>query len=195
VLYGGDSASTYILEVALPWKAHVDAAYAQRAEAPWTTWIRPNSASPSSKPSETRRSRCGPAHAAGPVRKWSKFLHGSRPRSCCVTSMMSQFAPGSPKWIPWPQRCAHAACYSSTHRYHRLRPAPGDHASDRQIPDAKPFFEHRFSGIRTISRWKGDSYVLFENRYELGPPLVGSILLNRDDPDVVEVATMMGMVP
>jgi hypothetical protein len=38
-------------------------------------------------------------------------------------------------------------------------------------------------------------YVLFENRYELGQPLVGPILLGRDDPDVVEVASMIGMVP
>lgn len=34
VLYGGDSATTCILEVALPWKPHVDATYVQRAEAP-----------------------------------------------------------------------------------------------------------------------------------------------------------------
>lgn len=34
VLYGADSAVTCILEVALPWKPHVDAAYVQRAEAP-----------------------------------------------------------------------------------------------------------------------------------------------------------------
>ncbi len=58
-----------------------------------------------------------------------------------------------------------------------------------------PFFGHQFAGIRTISRWKGDSYALFEGRYELGTPLVGPILLGREDPDVVEIATMMGMVP
>jgi hypothetical protein len=34
VLYGGDSATTCILEAALPWKPHVDATYVQRAEAP-----------------------------------------------------------------------------------------------------------------------------------------------------------------
>jgi hypothetical protein len=34
VLYGGDSATTCILEVALPWEPHVDSAYVQQAEAP-----------------------------------------------------------------------------------------------------------------------------------------------------------------
>ncbi len=34
VLYGGDSATTCILEVALPWKPHVDATYVEQSEAP-----------------------------------------------------------------------------------------------------------------------------------------------------------------
>lgn len=34
VLYGGDSATTCILEVTLPWEPHVDASYVQQAEAP-----------------------------------------------------------------------------------------------------------------------------------------------------------------
>ena len=34
VLYGGDSATTCILEVALPWNQHVDAAYVEQSEAP-----------------------------------------------------------------------------------------------------------------------------------------------------------------
>jgi hypothetical protein len=57
------------------------------------------------------------------------------------------------------------------------------------------FEGHQFSGIRTISRWKGEMFALFQGWYQIGPPLVGPIPLNRNDPDVIEAATMTGLVP
>jgi len=75
--------------------------------------------------------------------------------------------------------------------------AQGSHLEiTRAISDflmREEFGGHQFAGIRTISRWKGEVFVLFQ--YELGSPLVGPIRLHREDSDVIQAATMTGLIP
>ena len=57
------------------------------------------------------------------------------------------------------------------------------------------FGGRQFAGIRTISRWKGEVFVFFQDRYRLASPLVGPIRSHPEDPDVVQAATMTGLLP
>jgi len=41
---------------------------------------------------------------------------------------------------------------------------------------------------------KGEIFVLFQRRYELGSPLVGPLRLHRGDPDAVQAATITGLI-
>jgi hypothetical protein len=196
VLYGGDSATTCILEVALPWKPHVDATYVEQSEAPDEEMDADEQRLALEQAERDREiARRPPAIPASLYDSAKVFVQLVSPIVLCDlddVSVRTQLSKA-------PAVAAAMAASEVSQLDRSVITAQGPHLeitraiSGFLMRDA--FGGHRFAGIRTISRWKGEVFVLFQGRYELGSPLVGPLPLHRDDPDVVQAATMAGLVP
>jgi hypothetical protein len=193
VLYGCDSATTCILEVALPWKPHVDGAYAQQAEAPSTDMEAGEQAVALEQAERDREIAMRPPKVPRDFYDSAKvYAQLATPVVLCdlddvvVRSALAKVEP-----VASAMRAVGIAQLDRS-----VITAQGPHLEITRAISGylmrNPLFGHDFAGIRTISRWSGEAYILFEGRYELGPPLVGPILLTPEDPDVVAVATMVG---
>jgi hypothetical protein len=196
VLYGGDSATTCILEVALPWKPHVDSTYVRQAEAPGEDMDAEEQRLALQQAERDREiAERPPAMPASLYDKCKVFAQLAKPIVLCdlddvsVRTQLSKVVTVS---------AAMEAC-NVPQLDRSVITAQGPHLEiTRAITGfllREEFGGHRFAGIRTISRWKGEVFVLFQDKYELASPLVGPIRLRREDPDVVEAATMTGLVP
>lgn len=196
VLYGGDSATTCILEVALPWKPHVDADYVQQTEAPSDDMDADEQRLALEQAERDREIALRPPTMPASLYENSKlFVQLASPVVLCDLDDVSVRTQLSR--IP-----AVAAAMSACGVPQLDRSVITAHGPHLEITRAisgflmrEPFGDHRFAGIRTISRWKGEAFVLFEGRYQIGEPLVGPIRLHREDPDVIQAATMTGLVP
>lgn len=196
VLYGGDSATTCILEVALPWKPHVDATYVQQTEAPGEDMdIDEQHLALEQAERDREIAKRPPTMPASLYDKAKVFVQLAKTLVLCDlddVSVRTELSKVS--------TVADAMSACNVPQLDRsVITAQGPHL---EITRAISGFlmrnasgGHQFVGIRTISRWKGEVFVLFESRYELGPCLVGPIRLHRDDPDVVQAATITGLVP
>lgn len=196
VLYGGDSATTCILEVALPWEPHVDADYVEQTEAPSEDMdIDEQRLALEQAERDREIAERPPAMPASLYDKSKVFAQLAKPVVLCdlddvsVRTQLSKIATVS---------AAMNAC-NVPQLDRSVITAQGPHLEiTRAIAGflmREEFGGHRFAGIRTISRWKGEVFVLFQDRYELASPLVGPIRLHREDPDVIRASTMVGLIP
>ena len=196
VLYGGDSATTCILEVALPWKPHVNADYVQQTEAPSDDMDAEEQRLVLEQSGRDREiANRPPAMPVSLYEKSKVFVQLARPVVLCDLDDVTARAQLSKVSSV---AAAMAAC-GVPQLDRSVVTAQGPHLEITRAVSGflmrEAFQGHQFAGIRTISRWKGEMFVLFQDQYDLGPPLVGPIRLHRDDPDVVQVATMVGLVP
>ncbi len=196
VLYGGDSATTCILEVALPWKPHVDASYVRQAEAPSEDMDTDEQRLALDQAERDREiAERPPAMPTSLYDKSKVFAQLAKPIVLCdlddvsVRTQLSKVAVVS---------ATMAAC-NVPQLDRSVIMAQGPHLEITRAISGflmrEAFGGNQFAGIRTISRWKGEVFVLFQDRYELASPLVGPIRLHREDPDVIRAATMTGLVP
>ena len=196
VLYGGDSATTCILEVALPWKPHVDADYIQQAEAPSDDMDNEEQRLALEQAERDREIAMQPPTMPASLYQKSKvFVQLTSPVVLCDLDDVSVRTQLSK--VPAVAAAMLACNVPQLDR--SVITAQGPHLDITRAISGflmrQPFADHQFAGIRTISRWKGEVFVLFQGRYQLGPPLVGPIRLNREDSDVVQAATMTSLVP
>lgn len=196
VLYGGDLATTCILEIALPWKAHVDATYVQQAEVPGEDMDADEQRLALEQAERDREVAVrSPAVPASLYDKSKVFVQLAKPVVLCDLDDMSVRTHLSK--VP---AVATVMAECDVPKLDRsVITAQGPHleitrAISGHLVRAE-FGGHQFAGIRTISRWKGEVFVLFQGQYQLGSPLVGPIRLHRDDPDVLVAAMMTGLVP
>ncbi len=196
VLYGGDSATTCILEVALPWKPNVDATYAQQMEAPTEGMDDEEQRLALEQAERDHEIALRPPTLPETLYENSKtFVQLAHPIVLCdlddvaVRTQLSK--------VPTIAAAMSACAVPQLDR--SVITAQGPHLEITRAISAflmrEPFGGHRFAGIRTISRWQGETFALFQGQYELGTPLVGPIRLHREDSDVVQAATMAGLVP
>ncbi|MHB8240307.1 MAG: hypothetical protein ACYDFS_11845, partial [Vulcanimicrobiaceae bacterium] len=187
---------TCILEVALPWKPHVDASYVQQAEAPSEDMDADEQRLALEQAERDREiAERPPAMPTSLYDKSKVFAQLAKPIVLCdlddvsVRTQLSKVAVVS---------ATMAAC-NAPQLDRSVIMAQGPHLEITRAISGflmrEAFGGNQFAGIRTISRWKGEVFVLFQDRYELASPLVGPIRLHREDPDVIRAATMTGLVP
>lgn len=168
VLYGGDSATTCILEAALPWKPHVDASYVQQAEAPGEDMDAEEQRLALEQAERDRQiAERLPAMPASLYEKSKVFAQLVKPVVLCdlddvsVRTRLSKVAAVS---------AAMGACHVPQ-LDRSVITAQGPHLEITRAISGflmrEEFGGHQFAGIRTISRWKGEVFVLFQNKYEL----------------------------
>jgi hypothetical protein len=196
VLYGGDSATTCILEVALPWKPHVDATYVDQSEAPDEGMDADEQRLALEQAERDREiAKRPPTLPASLYEKSKVFVQLANPVVLCDLDDVSVRIQLSK--VPTIAAAMSACGVPQLDR--SIIIAQGPHLEITRVISGylmrQRFGGHEFAGIRTISRWKGEMFVLFQDRYRLGLPLVGPIRLHRDDPDVLRVAAMAGLVP
>jgi hypothetical protein len=195
-LYGGDSAMTCILEVALPWKPHVNATYVQQAEAPTADMDDEEQRVALEQAERDREIAMRPPTLPATIYDSAKvFVELAHPIVLCDlddVAVRTQLT-----HVPAVAAAMRACGVPQLDR--SVITAQGPHLDITRAISGflmrEPFAGHRFAGIRTISRWQGNSFVLFQDKYELGGTLVGPIHLHREDSDVVGAATMAGLVP
>lgn len=196
VLYGGDSAQTCILEAALPWKPHVDAAYVQRAEPPASDMDAEEQRLALEQAERDREIALTPAHMPQHLYERAK-VYAQLVRAIVLCDLDDVKVRTELSKVPSVDAAMRACGIPQLDR--SVITAQGPHLDITRAISGhlmrNDFLGHPFAGIRTISRWQGESFVLFQGRYELGPPLVGPVPLHRDDPDIVAVAAMLGLVP
>jgi RES domain-containing protein len=193
VLYGGDSATTCILEVALPWKPHVDADYVQQAESPSDDMdIEEQRLALEQAERDREIAMRPPAMPVSLYENSKTFVQLLSPVILCDIDDVSVRTQLSKVSVV---AAAMSAC-NVPQLDRSVITAQGPHLDITRAISGflmrESFAGHRFAGIRTISRWKGEAFILFQGRYELGSPLVGPIRLNREDRDVVQAASMTG---
>lgn len=196
VLYGGDSATTCILEVTLPWEPHVDASYVRQAEAPGDDMDADEQCLALEQAERDRViAQRAPAMPASLYDKSKVFAQLAKPVVLCDLNDVSVRTQLSK--VPAVSAAMVASNVPQLDR--SVITAQGPHLEITRAISGflmrEEFGGHQFAGIRTISRWKGAVFVLFQDRYELASPLVGPIRLHREDPDVIQAATMTGVVP
>ena len=196
VLYGGDSATTCILEVALPWEQHVNGSYVQRAEAPDCDLDPQELRAALQQAERDHEIALRPPALPETLYDHSKvFAQLKRPVVLCdlddvrVRTQLMHV----PSVAGAMARCAVPQLDRSVITAHG--PLLEITRAIAGFLMRETFIGHRFAGIRTISRWKGEMFALFQGRYELGTPLVGPIRLYRGDLDVVRVAAQTRLVP
>lgn len=196
VLYGGDCATTCILEVALPWSQHINAAYVSQVEAPDAQMDADEQQIVLDQAERDREiAKRPPTFPVSLYDKSKVFIQPIAPVVLCdldnvsVRSLLAR--------IPAVASAMEACDVPQLDRSVIL--AQGPHLDITRAISGflmrEQFEGQRFAGIRTLSRLHGTVFVLFEGHYKLGPPLVGPIRLHREDSDVVEAALMTRFVP
>ena len=180
----------------MPWHPHVDAPYAQQAEAPSGEADAEEQRIALTQAERDREIAMRPPTLPQTLYENSKvYVRLEQPVILCdlddvaVRMQLSQ--------IPSIAAAMSACGVSQLDR--SVITAQGPHLEiTREISGflmREQFAGHSFAGIRTISRWQGEAFVLFQDRFVLATPLVGPIQLHRQDADVVQVATMTGLLP
>lgn len=194
VLYGADTAETCIIEKASPWKLHTDASYVQQAEAPEAD-VDPELQSAELEQAErdlqiAMRQQLMPADVYECAKVYVALVSPVILLDLDDVGVRHDLA-RVPEIAEEMQREGIADLDRSV--------LLGRHLNiTRSISGflmRNQFGGHDFAGIRTLSRHQGDSYILFEGRYELGARMVGPIVLHRDDPDVINAAIKLRLIP
>lgn len=196
VLYGANSATTCILEVALPWEPHLNSTFVQRAEAPTEEM------DPEEQCQALKQAQRDLEIAMRPPSLPQTLYDNSK----VFVSLASSIVLCDLDDVAVRMQLARVPSIQSALASNNIPQldrsvitAQGPHLDITRAISGfllrEPFAGHHFAGIRTISRWNGEVFVLFQDRYVLGNNLVGPIRLHRDDADVVQVATMTNLVP
>ena len=196
VLYGGDSATTCILEVALPWNPHVDATYVEQSEPPEEEMDTDEQRLALEQAERDREIAARPPTMPSSLYEKSKvFVQLANPVVLCDLDDVSVRI----RLSKVPTIAAAMSACGVPQLDRSVITGQGSHLEITRAISGflmrNTFGGHQFAGIRTISRWKGELFVLFQGRYELGSALVLPIRLHREDWDVVQAATMAGLVP
>ncbi|MGC2407473.1 MAG: RES domain-containing protein [Candidatus Cybelea sp.] len=194
VLYGADSAETCVIERASPWTLHTDAAYVQQAEAP-----------EADADSDLQRAELEQAERDREI----AMRHPRVPEDLYECAKV-YVALAKPAILLDLDDVGVRRDLARVPEIAEEMRADGIADLDRSILLGRhlrvtraisgflmrsQFGGYEFAGIRTLSRHQGDSYILFEGRYELGARMVGPIVLRRDDPDVVNAALKLRLIP
>lgn len=194
VLYGGDSAETCIIEKASPWLSHTDASFVQRAEAPEADADEQLQAIELEHAERDREIAMRPPQM--PVDLYdSAKIYVALVNPVILLDLDQVSVRRDLTEIPAIKEEMSRAGVADLDRSVLM----GRHLEiTRSISGflmRNQFHDHHFDGVRTLSRHQGEIYVLFEGRYELGRRMVGPIILNREDPDVLSAALKLRLVP
>ncbi|MDH2909464.1 MAG: RES family NAD+ phosphorylase [Candidatus Eremiobacteraeota bacterium] len=194
VLYGSDSAETCIIEKASPWKPHEDSPYTQQAEAPISDDDHDLQRAELEQAERDREIAMRSARIPVDLYESAKVLV-ELAQPVVLLDLDDVGVRTDLVRIPEIAQKMRLAGVSSLDRSVLL----GRHLDITRAISGfvmrNQVGRHQFDGLRMISRHQGDAYVLFEGRYRLGIRLVGPMTLHREDPDVVNAALKLRLVP
>jgi len=196
VLYGADAVSTCIYEIALPWKPHKDADYAHRTEAPESDVDHDLQQAELEQAERERTIAMRPFRMPATLYDYSKTLIGFGETLVVCDLDNITVRTGLSRIDPLSELMSELGV---PHLDRSVLTGQGPFLKITQALSGylmrNGFLGYEFPGLRALGRHAGYCFILFQDRYAMSPPLVPPIRLTPEDPEVIEAAANLHLIP